>query len=94
MLNQNRNIVRLQWIVIATLVVGGTIAFGLLMNKTDQFKTERDSQTGNITSLREQVRQAKLAPKPLVQPLPEAVGNGPDAPSPTPIPAPAPTKIR
>lgn len=90
---QNRNIVRLQWIVITVLVVGGAAAFVLLMNKTDQYKTERDSQDGNITSLREQVRQAKLTPKPSVQALPEAVSNGPSAatPSPTPIPTPIPT---
>jgi len=92
---QKRNIVRLQWIVITVLVVGGAAVFVLLMNKTDQYKSERDSQAGNITSLREQVRQAKSTPKPTVEALPEAVGNGPSAASPTPVPkpTPAPTPI-
>lgn len=88
---QNRNIVRLQWIVITVLAVGGTAAFVLLMNKTDQYKAERDSQDGNITSLREQVRQAKATPKPSVEALPEAVGNGPAATAPTPTPTRTPT---
>jgi outer membrane murein-binding lipoprotein Lpp len=83
---QSRNIVPLQWIVIGVLVVGGAAAFVLLMNKTDQYKTERDSQNGNIASLREQVRQARSTPKPDVQALPEAVGNGPSAATPTPTP--------
>ena len=83
---QRRNIVRLQWIVITVLVVGGAAAFVMLMSKTDQYKTESDSQNGNITSLREQVRQAKLTPKPSTEALPEAVGNGPSAASPTPTP--------
>ena len=90
MIVQSRNIVRLQWTVITVLVVGGTAAFVLLMNKTDQYKTERDSQNGNITSLREQVRQAHATPKPAVQALPEAVGNGPSATSPIPTPTPTP----
>ena len=91
MSDQKRNIVRLQWIVITVLVVGGTAAFVLLINKTDQYKSERDSQAGNITSLREQVRQAKSTPKPTVEALPEAVGNGPSTAAPTPIPKPTPT---
>ena len=85
---QNHNIVRLQWIVITVLVVVGGAAFVLLMNKTDQYKTERDSQTGNITSLKEQVRQARSTPKPSVEALPEAVGNGPAVATPTPSPTP------
>ncbi len=95
MSDQKRNIVRLQWIVITVLVVVGGAAFVMLMNKTDQYKTERDSQAGNITSLREQVRQAKLTPKPTVEALPEAVGNGPSAATPTPTPLPTATpKLR
>lgn len=86
MIVQSQNIVRLQWIVIAVLVVGGLAVFVMLMTKTDQYKTERDSQTGNITSLREQLRQSKATPKPETQALPEAVGNGPSATSPTPTP--------
>lgn len=86
----NRNIVRLQWTVIAVLVVGGTAAFVMLMTKTDQYRTQRDAQSGNISSLKEQVRQAKLTPtpSPTVEALPEAVSNGPAAATPTPAPTP------
>lgn len=81
-------IVKLQWAVIAVLVIGGGIAFFMLMGKTDQFKRERDANTGNVKSLAEQVKQAKAAPSPTVAPLPEAVSNGPSAATPTPAPTP------
>ncbi len=90
----NRNIVRLQWAVIAVLFLGGAVAFAMLMNKTDQYRTQRDAQNGNISSLKEQVRQAKLTPAPTVEALPEAVSNGPAAATPTPTPTPTVRKLR
>lgn len=89
-------IIKLQWAVIAVLVVGGGVAFFMLMGKTDQFKRERDANTGNVRSLAEQVKQAKAAPSPTVAPLPEAVSNGPSAATPTPtaLPAASPKKAR
>jgi flagellar basal body-associated protein FliL len=78
----------LQWVLIAVLVVGGGVAFIMLMSKTDQFRSERDANTGNIASLKEQVRQARQTPTPAAEALPEAVSNGPAAATPTPTATP------
>lgn len=86
----------MQWFVITALVIGGGIAFYMLMTKTDEYKTQADEQQGNMTSLREQLRQAKN-PTPAPSPaLPEATGQNANAtstpqPSVTPAPSPSPT---
>ena len=85
------HLLQLQWAVIAVLVVGGGIAFVMLMHKTDQYKAQRDANTGNVASLREQVKQARATPSPTSEALPEAVANGPSAATPTPNPTPTPT---
>ncbi len=86
-MNSQHNIVLMQWIVIAVLVVGGGLALWMASSKAGQYQNELQEQSGNITSLREQVKQAKSTTAPRQTPLPEAIGNGP-SPSPTATPRP------
>jgi len=85
-LAESTKLVRLQWAVIVVLLIGGTAGIWLIMHKADQYKAQRDANNGNVASLREQVRQAKLTPKPSSAALPEAVANGPATPRPTATP--------
>ncbi len=93
MTEHKTRMVQLQWAVIAVLVLGGGTSFAMLMHKTDQYRTERDANTGNLASLKEQVRQARLKPSPTSEALPEAVGNGPSAATPTPTATPVPKPV-
>ncbi len=77
-------IVIMQWAVIAVLVAGAGAAVIMLMSRADTYKSQLDQQTGDLSSLREQLRQAK-SPQPSPSPaLPAASAN---TASPTPSPA-------
>lgn len=83
----NQRIIVMQWAVIGVLVIGGGIAFFMLLQKTDVYREQAAANNSNIASLKEQVRQAAANRTPVVTPLPEATTNGPAAPTPTPKPA-------
>ncbi len=65
-------IIMLQWIVIAVLVIGSALAGWLMVNKLTTTLTENTRLNGNASSLKEQLRQAKL--------------QIPKTPTPTPVP--------
>ncbi len=85
MIDSNRNVVVMLWIVVAVLVLGGGAIGYLLLNKTDQLTQTNDELNGNVSSLREQLRQAKLSPSPSVTPSPTT------SPTTTPSITPSPT---
>ncbi len=79
-------IIVMQWVVIAVLVAGGSIAVLMAEHKTADFKKQLENQKSNVNSLREQVRQARNPTSSPVQPLPEASANAAPSPSITPKP--------
>jgi hypothetical protein len=82
-LNPRRNIIVMQWTVIAVLVLGGGVAVFMATHKADDYKNQLDEQQGNLSSLREQLRQRRNPTPTPGTPLPEATSNGP-ATTPTP----------
>jgi len=78
------NIVVMQWVVIAVLVLGGGAAVFMAVHKAESYKTQLDDQQGSLSSLREQLRQRHNPTPTPGTPLPEATANGPSGPTPTP----------
>lgn len=81
-----QKLVFLLWTVIAVVFIGAAIGGYLLTNKTNQLQTSNDELNGNVTSLRDQLRQAKASPPPTSAPLPDASGKPTTTPTPTPSP--------
>jgi len=79
------------WTVIVVLIIGGSIIGFMLIHKADELSSSNNELSGNNTSLREQLRQAKASPSPSVDPLPVANQASP-TPSATPTPTPTPKR--
>ena len=90
MRDPNRKVVIMQWAVIAVLVIGGGVGLFMLMNKTDDYKNQLDSQQGSLTSLQRQVHELRNPTPTPGDPLPEATANGPGTPTPKPSSTPRP----
>jgi hypothetical protein len=86
MRDSNRKLIYLLWTVIAALIVGGGIVGFMLIHKADDLGTTNDALNGDVSSLREQLRQAKASVSPTVTPA--ATTSTPSA-TPTPTASPA-----
>jgi hypothetical protein len=86
--DSNRKVIIMQWVVIAVLLIGAGVASAMLVVRANDYELLLQEQEGSVSSLREQLRQAKN-PTPTPSPaLPEATGNSAAA-TPTPSPAPS-----
>ena len=77
MKDPNGKVVAFQWAVIAVLVIGAGIGGYMLYSKNTDLQTQLDSQTGNLSSLRSQLEQAKANKTPVANEsaLPAATSN-------------------
>jgi hypothetical protein len=66
---QNRNIIVMQWVVIAVLVVGMVVTVSLLMGKANELSDTNSQLEGDNASLHNQVRQLR-EPTPTPTPTP------------------------
>lgn len=94
MKDPNSKVVMFQWLVIAVLVIGGGIGGYMLYSKNTDLQTQLDSQTGNLSSLRSQLEQAKASktPVPNESALPAASATPSASPSVSPTPAKTPAQ--
>ncbi len=86
MKDPNSKVVMFQWLVIAVLVVGAGIGGYMLYSKNSDLQAQLDSQSGNLSSLRNQLREAQSPSTPAANEsaLPAATDNV--SPSATPVP--------
>ncbi|MDF2461382.1 MAG: hypothetical protein K0S68_785 [Candidatus Saccharibacteria bacterium] len=93
-MRDNRKLITLLWTVIAALVIGGAIAFFMIVSKADELNRTNEELTENNESLRRQLLEAReSAGSP--SPSPSASATPTPTPTPaataTPTPSPSPT---
>ncbi len=74
-MKHTKQLVIMQWVVIAVLVAGGAIITLMLTHKTDDYRTQLSQQQGDMASIKEQLRQARNPTPTPGTPLPEATSN-------------------
>lgn len=86
MRNSAVKLVFMQWVVIAVLLIGGSVGAYLLIQKVNELTDENATLSGNDASLRNQVKQYRdqvpsPTPTPVITPQPT---TPPSSPTPTP----------
>jgi hypothetical protein len=95
MKDPNGKVVVFQWVVIAVLVIGAGIGGYMLYSKNTDLQAQLDSQSGNLSSLRSQLEQAKADKTPAANEsaLPAASSNVSPSATPTPTATPKTTPV-
>jgi hypothetical protein len=87
MRDPNRKLIALLWTVIAALVVGGSIAFFMIIAKADELTRVNAELNENNEALRRQILEAREA---AASPSPSPTVSATPTPTPTPSAAPSP----
>ncbi|MBW4061116.1 hypothetical protein HJC99_00890 [Candidatus Saccharibacteria bacterium] len=83
---KERHLITYQWILIGVLLVGFVAVSIISLNRSQAIEQAKAGHNGDIASLQEQLRQAKI-PRPTTAPLQESVSNlASPSPSVTPTP--------